>query len=78
MSEKNRSDAARRVSMPDHGCVAGSVEGSERNLQEGEDFVFENGLMVLTRAYLERRGTCCRSGCRHCPYGFVADSGCDS
>lgn len=26
------------------------------------------GLSVLTAAYLEARGTCCRSGCRHCPY----------
>lgn len=39
-------------------------------LEEGEDFYFENGLMVFTAAYLKRRGFCCRSGCRHCPYGF--------
>lgn len=27
-----------------------------------------SGLMVLTAAYLADRGTCCGSGCRHCPY----------
>jgi hypothetical protein len=27
------------------------------------------GLFVFTAAYLKARGTCCDSGCRHCPYG---------
>ncbi len=27
-----------------------------------------SGLFVLTAAYLLARGTCCDSGCRHCPY----------
>jgi hypothetical protein len=29
---------------------------------------FENGLLVYTAAYLLKRGSCCGSGCRHCPY----------
>ena len=37
---------------------------------EGEDFYFEGGLMVFTENFLLRRGYCCESGCRHCPYGF--------
>ena len=37
-------------------------------LQEGRDFYFENGLMVLTAEYLRRRGYCCGNLCRHCPY----------
>jgi Family of unknown function (DUF5522) len=28
----------------------------------------ETGLIVLTARFLARRGTCCGSGCRHCPY----------
>lgn len=32
------------------------------------DFYFENGLMVFTGDYHLRRGYCCDSGCRHCPY----------
>jgi len=27
-----------------------------------------SGLTVLTAAFLARRGSCCDSGCRHCPY----------
>jgi hypothetical protein len=27
-----------------------------------------SGLMVLTAATHLARGTCCESGCRHCPY----------
>jgi hypothetical protein len=26
--------------------------------------------MVFTAAYHLKRGSCCKSGCRHCPYGF--------
>jgi hypothetical protein len=26
------------------------------------------GLFVMTAAELDRRGTCCDQGCRHCPY----------
>ncbi|HEY5825107.1 MAG TPA: DUF5522 domain-containing protein [Cyclobacteriaceae bacterium] len=34
------------------------------------DYYEENGLIVFTRSYHLRRGYCCQSGCRHCPYGF--------
>ncbi len=27
------------------------------------------GCAVFTAAYLAARGSCCASGCRHCPYG---------
>jgi hypothetical protein len=27
-----------------------------------------SGYTVLTAGYLARRGNCCESGCRHCPY----------
>jgi hypothetical protein len=37
----------------------------------GEDYYIENGYWVFTEKYLLRRGYCCRSGCRHCPYGYV-------
>jgi hypothetical protein len=32
------------------------------------DYYFENGLLVYTAAYHLKRGFCCGSGCRHCPY----------
>ena len=34
----------------------------------GEDYYLENGLVVMTAAYHCKRGYCCGSGCRHCPY----------
>lgn len=34
----------------------------------GEDYYIENGLYVFTAAYHKKRGYCCGSGCRHCPY----------
>ena len=37
-------------------------------LVEGEDFYREGAAMVFTAGYLQRRGYCCESGCRHCPY----------
>lgn len=42
-------------------------------LIEGEDYYLENGNWVFTAKFLLRRGYCCRSGCRHCPYGFVRE-----
>jgi hypothetical protein len=36
---------------------------------EPEDYYFEGPLMVFTAAYHLKRGSCCGSGCRHCPYG---------
>ena len=41
---------------------------------ENIDYYFENGLMVLTSAYLLKRGFCCKSGCRHCPYGYTPET----
>jgi len=37
-------------------------------LIEGEDFYWDGKLMVFTRQFHLRRGECCGSGCRHCPY----------
>jgi len=35
---------------------------------EGEDFYWEGSFIVFTRLYHLKRGYCCGSGCRHCPY----------
>lgn len=44
------------------------VRDPDSPLVEGEDFYVENGLYVFTAEFLLRRGYCCGSGCRHCPY----------
>lgn len=38
------------------------------SLAEGKDYHTEGGAMVFTASYLQRRGYCCDSGCRNCPY----------
>ena len=45
---------------------------------EGEDFYREGEFIVFTEAFLRKRGYCCESGCRHCPYGFRSDRRSDS
>lgn len=39
-------------------------------LVENEDYYMDNGLMVFTESYHRKRGFCCKSACRHCPYGY--------
>jgi hypothetical protein len=34
----------------------------------GEDFYYEGPYLVFTAAYHLKRGYCCNSNCRHCPY----------
>lgn len=35
---------------------------------EGVDFYREGPYVVFTEAFHRRRGYCCGSGCRHCPW----------
>jgi hypothetical protein len=36
-----------------------------------KDYYFnEKGLMVFTEQYHLKRGYCCKSGCKHCPFGY--------
>jgi len=42
--------------------------GQVAELREGLDYYLEGGLFVFTATFLRKRGYCCESGCRHCPY----------
>jgi hypothetical protein len=42
-------------------------------LVEGVDYYLEGEKLVFTAVYHRKRGYCCNSRCRHCPYG--ADGG---
>ena len=43
----------------------------QKNIKEKEDFYFnEQGYKVFTESYHLKRGYCCKSGCRHCPFGY--------
>jgi len=35
---------------------------------EAGDFYMEGSTLVFTAQYHLKRGSCCGSGCRHCPY----------
>ena len=45
-----------------------AVEKTMQQMQEGRDFYWEGRFMVFTSTYHRRRGYCCGTGCRHCPY----------
>jgi hypothetical protein len=41
--------------------------------QLSEDYYFnDDGLLVFTEKFLLKRGYCCGSGCKHCPYNYEA------
>ena len=42
--------------------------GEEDQPLRAEDFYMEGPYLVFTAAYHLRRGYCCNSNCRHCPY----------
>ncbi|MEO6817936.1 MAG: DUF5522 domain-containing protein [Edaphobacter sp.] len=48
----------------------GEQEPSEDSAQPlaPEDFYYEGPYLVFTATYHLKRGYCCNSNCRHCPY----------
>ncbi|MCC3153785.1 DUF5522 domain-containing protein [Hymenobacter sp. BT770] len=44
-------------------------------LQPGDFYYTPEGYLVFTEQYHRRRGSCCQSGCRHCPWKFRAKAG---
>jgi hypothetical protein len=37
-------------------------------LADEDYYINADGLLVFTAAYHLKRGSCCGSGCKHCPY----------
>ncbi|MGE3757894.1 MAG: DUF5522 domain-containing protein [Pseudobdellovibrionaceae bacterium] len=54
----------------DPGDVCNKCKNTPKvDLKEGEDFyINEKGLFVFKAEYHLKRGYCCESGCKHCPY----------
>jgi Family of unknown function (DUF5522) len=44
-------------------------------IEEGDFYYSEEGYIVFTEQYHLKRGHCCQSGCKHCPYGFDKKTG---
>lgn len=43
----------------------------KNNGLDPDDFYYtKEGFLVFTEKYHLKRGHCCKSGCRHCPYGY--------
>ncbi len=45
------------------------------NLEPDDFYKDESGYLVFTEKYHLKRGHCCLSGCRHCPYGYNKKTG---
>jgi hypothetical protein len=53
--------------IPHHTLLPGEAPSAREPLAS-EDFYMEGPYLVFTAAYHLRRGYCCNSDCRHCPY----------
>lgn len=47
---------------------AGKMPLKAQPLEEGDYYMNEQGFMVFTEQYHKKRGFCCGSKCKHCPY----------
>jgi len=64
-SESSRASASNEHSPAEQGSTKGQISTPP---SEPEDCYYENGLIVFTASYHLKRGFCCNSGCRHCPF----------
>lgn len=53
---------------PDSSTQAEQAQETTSLKLDPEDFYYEGPYLVFTAAYHLKRGYCCNSGCRHCPY----------
>jgi hypothetical protein len=44
-------------------------------LSEEDYYLSPEGYIIFTEKYHLKRGYCCKSGCKHCPYGFDKKTG---
>jgi hypothetical protein len=56
--------------------AAGKTGKLALELTEGVDYYLEGNNIVFTELYHLRRGYCCDSGCRHCPYEASKGTAC--
>ncbi len=79
MSDPAEPLATRPLTVPqpdrlsqDHPDYEAILRAHAAALDAGADTYVDppSGLTVLTADYLARRGFCCNSGCRHCPYAI--------
>jgi hypothetical protein len=47
----------------------------KKNLSEEDYYLSPEGYIIFTEKYHLKRGYCCKSGCKHCPYGYDKKTG---
>ena len=47
----------------------------KKELDASEFYLSPEGYIIYTEKYHLKRGYCCKSGCRHCPYGYDKKTG---
>jgi hypothetical protein len=52
-----------------------SIFSKRKNLDQGDFYTTNEGYIIFTEQYHLKRGYCCKSGCKHCPYGFNKKTG---
>jgi len=51
------------------------INQSKDTLKEGIDYtISQQGLLVFTKHYLQKRAFCCDNGCKNCPYSKLKNS----
>jgi hypothetical protein len=48
--------------------AGGALAPNATHPENSEDYYMDGPYLVFTAAYHLRRGSCCKSDCRHCPY----------
>jgi Family of unknown function (DUF5522) len=46
-----------------------------KQLEPEDYYKSPEGFIVFTEKYHLKRGYCCKSGCKHCPYGYNKKTG---
>ncbi|MFM7663564.1 MAG: DUF5522 domain-containing protein [Bacteroidota bacterium] len=49
--------------------------GRRSKLSDDDYYLSEEGFIIFTEAYHLKRGYCCKSNCKHCPYGYQPKTG---
>jgi hypothetical protein len=46
-----------------------------KNSENLDYYYSPEGYIIFTEHYHRKRGFCCQSGCKHCPYGYDKKTG---
>lgn len=47
----------------------------DKSVESEDYYTNEEGFIVFTEKYHLKRGYCCKSNCKHCPYGYDIKTG---